>query len=197
MPRTDTTTEVCHDFYLDYVDAEYNIRTLLSVATLMLAPGYIMLSFLAILSRRNKILKELASHGKTSTQKIEKKTLSSQWCWISKRRFAHFYFVGIISTLVVTTICLHQEKITYEHVDRVLFDETFSSRTAAVVVLMIHVFRRAYECLYIQQYSNESSKMHIAGYALGVGHYLVLPLVFWDIDATNNGPVVLERNGRG
>jgi hypothetical protein len=32
--------------------------------------------------------------------------------------------------------------------------------------------------------------MHIAGYALGVGHYMVLPLVFLDIDPTNSSVVV-------
>jgi hypothetical protein len=36
--------------------------------------------------------------------------------------------------------------------------------------------------------------MHVAGYALGVGHYLVLPLVFWDIGATY-GSTFVGSNG--
>ncbi len=195
MPRTDTTREVCHDFYIDHVDVEY----FLSVATAMLAPGYIILSFLAVLSRYNKVLKELSSHGKTSTTKktIEKNTLPTpSWCWISKRRFVHFYFVGIISTAVITKYHFdcYREKSRDQRFERVLFDETLLSRGTAVILLVIHIFRRAYECLYIQQYSDDSSKMHIAGYSLGVGYYLVLPLVFWDIDVTNSS-VVLDGNG--
>jgi len=56
----------------------------------------------------------------------------------------------------------------------------------AIILLAVHLFRRSYECLFVQQYHKESSKMHIAGYALGLGYYLVLPLVFLDIDIENN-----------
>jgi len=58
-----------------------------------------------------------------------------------------------------------------------------SSRVIAVVLLVVHLIRRAYECAFVQQHAKESSKMHIAGYALGLGYYLVLPFVFWDVDA--------------
>lgn len=197
MPRMDATREVCYDnIYIDnYVDVGYNVRTFLSVVTAMLAPGYITLSFLAILSRHNKLLKELSSHGKTSTKKntIEKNTLPTpSWCWISKRRFVHFYLVGIISTVVTTVYhyncCLKARRD--QRFETVLYDETLLSRVTAVILLVIHVCRRAYECLYIQQYSDDSSKMHIAGYTLGVGYYLVLPLVFWDIDVTYSSAVL-------
>lgn len=50
-------------------------------------------------------------------------------------------------------------------------------------MLVVHLIRRAYECAFVQQHAKESSKMHIAGYALGLGYYLVLPFVFWDVDA--------------
>jgi hypothetical protein len=61
-----------------------------------------------------------------------------------------------------------------------------------IILLIIHLFRRSYECIFIQQHHEESSKINIAGYALGVGYYLVLPLVFLDIDIYNFNNIVVE-----
>lgn len=195
MSRADLKTELCYGFYIDTID----VRTILFATTSSLVPGYILLSLVAVLSRRNITLKELASHGKTSATKDTTgggESSSPSWCWISKRCFAHFYFIGLLSTFLTAMYQLkcYREKKQYHHFDRGLLGEIFLIRTAAVVLLIIHIARRAYECLYIQQYRDESSKMHIAGYALGMGHYAVLPLVFWDIDATNSSVVGDSNN---
>ncbi len=204
MFRTGLTTEDASNGFCVNIttDVAYDVRMILFVLTNLLVPGYFVLSLLAVLSRYNRILKKLAAHGKTSMTKeaTERETSSSpSWFWVSKRCFVHFYYVGISSILFTSIwhLDLFHEKIRYHHTDRGFLGEIISSRTVAVVLLMIHVIRRAYECLYIQQYRDESSKMHIAGYALGVGHYLVLPLVFWDIDSTiidSNSDIRGENN---
>jgi hypothetical protein len=187
-----------------------SIRTILFVVTNLLTPSYILLSLVAVASRCNNILKGLASHGKTissdsalnSTDTTIKITVTnklsslsslwSSWCWVSKRCFVHFYLVGLLSTAVATIYHLdcYLEKIPYHNIDTRVLGEIIVSKTASVVLLVIHLARRAYECLYIQQYREGSSKMHIAGYTLGVGHYMVLSLVFLDIDPTNSSVVV-------
>jgi hypothetical protein len=38
--------------------------------------------------------------------------------------------------------------------------------------------------------------MHLAGYALGMGHYLVVPLVFWNVQSMDSeATVTVKRNG--
>eukprot|EP00536_Pseudo-nitzschia_multiseries_P016466 jgi/Psemu1/46306/gm1.46306_g len=176
-----------------------NIRTILSVVSDLLAPAYILLSFVAVGSRYNSVLKLLASHGKTSTTEtkstkttttttrtdIVSSASSMPWCWVSKRCFSHFYVVGLLSTGVATAIGLWKDvSVSVSSSSSSLATDQNNAnygRIAAVVLLLLHLFRRAYECVCVQQHTKVSSKMHIAGYALGVGYYLVLPLVFWDI----------------
>jgi hypothetical protein len=67
-----------------------------------------------------------------------------------------------------------------------MVSEVFGAEVLARVLLMLHLGRRVYECRYIQQYNDASSKMHVAGYFLGIGHYLVLPLVFWNVTGPTN-----------
>jgi hypothetical protein len=80
--------------------------------------------------------------------------------WVSKRYFVHFYLVGLASILT-------------------LLPEISLARG----LLSLHLLRRTYECLFVHQWTS-NSKMHVAGYLLGAGHYLVLPLVF--LDATDS-----------
>jgi hypothetical protein len=80
--------------------------------------------------------------------------------WISKRCFVHFYLVGLVSMVTV-----------------------LPELSLAQGLLSLHLLRRTYECLFVHQWTAKS-KMHVAGYLLGAGHYLVLPLVF--LDATES-----------
>ena len=171
-----------------------DIQRVFIIISNFLTPSYILLSLVAAASRCNRILKDLASHGKTSTNnlmldstdKARKPTAINKY-WISKRCFVHFYLVGLLS-LAIATIChfdCHQRHAQYQEVDSEP-DTSIVSRKIAVILLTIHLARRSYECIYIQQHRKESSKMQFAGYLLGLWHYTVLPLVFWDIDAMYN-----------
>ena len=137
----------------------YNDTTTASLnssALVMLAPIYILLSITAILSRYNSLLKSLASHGKTRH--------SSSYGWLEfqlpKRCFAHFYILGMLSAAWSFYLAGEVHLL-------------LSSQW----LLFAHLFRRLYECWYIHQFQPQS-KMHLAGYLLGIGHYGILPLVF-------------------
>ena len=171
----------------------------------LLSPAYMILSFIAILSRYNNNLKILSSHGKTTTTTISPSSLSSwfslpsRWFWISKRYFVHFYVTGLISTAIA---CYYfhdnnfdddsyppqqqqqqqQQNNNNDNNNNNKKEVADIIRMIVIFLLIIHLLRRLYECIFIQQHHKESSRMNIAGYALGVGYYLVLPLVFLDID---------------
>lgn len=126
----------------------------ISVILGLLSPAYVLLSLVAILSRRISILKTLASHGKT------KEKSQVWWSWnVPKRYFTWFYVVGLLSA---TTIFLSTTKWPLSLTQTTLY---------------IHLFRRLYECLFVHKFRPES-EMHIAGCILGIGHYVALPLVF-------------------
>jgi hypothetical protein len=80
--------------------------------------------------------------------------------WVSKRYFVHFYLIGLVSMVTV-----------------------LPAISLARGLLSLHLLRRTYECLFVHQWT-ANSKIHVAGYLLGAGHYLVLPLVF--LDATES-----------
>ena len=195
--------QICDAFNAGEFNPECDARFLLFLLTNLLSPCYTMLSLVVVASRCNSMLKALASHGKTYTKDLVvnpsytgdrgiggKYALSSSpfslpQCWVSKRYFVHFYLVGLVSTAIATIYHIESYYGKTRNVDTEALDRMNFIRTVAVVVLVIHIARRAYECLYVQQYRNESSKMHFMGYLLGLGHYTVLPLVFWDIDASS------------
>lgn len=116
-------------------------------------------------------LKGLASHGKTripdssgsnqSTPSAIKSFFNSQIFLIEKRRFSQFYYIGI---LWLTASVM-------------LSNKTGVFVRPSIIILYMHLFRRLYECLYVHKW-RPSSRMHIAGYAVGLIHYLWLPSVF-------------------
>lgn len=127
-----------------------------SKITSLVAPTYIMLSLMAVASRSTPALKILAEHGKT----LKRENFQSHYLWISKRNFRHFYFVGLLSfsTLFALGNCPR-------------------SLSFAELTISIHMIRRLLECIHVHLYTN-TSRMHIAGWILGIGHYSILPLVF-------------------
>ncbi len=79
-------------------------------------------------------------------------------CWNSvDNRVLHVHYVSCITSL----------------------DDETKQSGVAVSLLLIHLARRCRECLFVHEW-RPSSKMHIAGFLLGVGHYILLPLVFVD-----------------
>merc|ERR1711933_498022 len=134
------------------------------------------------------ILKELSSHGKTFRNNNNNSILSSlsssslsssnssslslnQSIFnyilkkeVGKKNFLHFYIFGICWSIFLV----------------LLFFTTLSSSTISItatinkadfiilfLLILIHLFRRCYECLYIHMYTKDSSKMYLAGYMLG------------------------------
>lgn len=181
----------------------------------LLSPLYILLSLIAVASRYSPLLKVLASHGKALSASpspssgrannregifIERKKSSIQkwstwlesrpWCWVSKRCFVHFYIVGLVSLATTFAIMMRAHPFTAPkpHGRGRGGSCTHAVVAAPTCLLLLHLLRRVYECLRIQQYDDHgSSKMHVAGYALGIGHYAVLPLVFLDSAGGGDG----------
>lgn len=117
-------------------------------------------------------LRALASHGKTripdkndgqqQSRKMGIQALfNSDIFLIGKHRFTQFYYIGII-WLTASVLLANQPGVL---------------PCPSLVVLYIHLFRRLYECLFIHKWRT-ASRMHIAGYAVGLIHYLWLPSVF-------------------
>jgi hypothetical protein len=158
------------------------MRLMLLMLSDLLSLAYPALSVAAVSSRYISSLKRLASHGKTSMSPSKVNHHHHNWMWISKQCFVHFYILGLIAMATVSMV--HADStITLGHGGSQ--STSTHAATMARLLLALHLCRRAYECLFVQQYDKQSSKMHIAGYALGMGHYLVLPLVFWDVVGTN------------
>ena len=170
----------------------------MTILTDLLSPAYILLSITAIISRYNPLLKTLAAHGKTtitstssSEQEAKPVTIakkSSRFLWVSKRWFIHFYITGLLSVFLMGLIVVTNH-------DGGISGDTICC--PAIILLTIHLIRRAYECLFVQQYRKQSSQMHLAGYALGMGHYLVLPLVFWNIHNSMDSEVTVTVKRHG
>jgi 3-oxo-5-alpha-steroid 4-dehydrogenase 3 len=145
----------------------------LSLALNLLSPAYVLLSVSVLVSRHVKLLSRLASHGKTRTTTFTPTRTNKLGFWISKRYFGHFYIVGLASWASLRLL-----------VYRILNNEYAQSFCLADALLLVHLIRRCYESYHIQKPS-ASSKMHFLGYLLGVGHYLVLPLVSLRFEAVD------------
>jgi len=164
-------------------------------ATTVASTIYLVLTISALLSTFSPELKSLSSHGKTRASNHESKhthhhihaagifrrmlqfLLSSQKLTVGKCRFLDFYAVGIFTTLclVYTTIVddsftLHSD---YEW-NEVFLPSCYQWLPACL--LLTHLTRRYCECRWVQK-SGTHSRMHLAGYFLGILHYLCLPLL--------------------
>ena len=175
-------------------------HTALKLCSLAAPIVYPILTITAILSLFSPFLSQLASHGKTRIVRVGKqvpernrggakhgdrngtllpvgnkerphiasKSSSSILAFldhprlqISKRHFVHFYSVGILWTALVYFVYPLSSQTTNLNVSR--------------VTLFIHLTRRCYECRYVHQWNGT---MHIAGFLLGLLHYILLPFIF-------------------
>ncbi len=169
-----------------------------NLAATLAASVYLLLTIVAILSTVSPELTSLSSHGKTRTsyreeciitydstdgmlQRLWQHFISSPEFTMHKRRFIDFYAAGII----VTSILL------LDHYAAIVFDPY-----AALIgrrdnyfkpinhnydwmptrLLLTHLIRRYCECKWVHD-SGSSSRMHVAGYLLGILHYLCLPFI--------------------
>jgi 3-oxo-5-alpha-steroid 4-dehydrogenase 3 len=91
----------------------------------------------------------------------------SYWM-VEKKRFQHFYALGILAVGTVRLMAASSERLD-------------SVRTVAQSLLLLHVLRRLYECIYVHQWRS-SSRMHWLIYLLGLFYYTILPFFFCRLD---------------
>jgi len=135
---------------------------------------YMILGITAIISIFSPFLTKLASHGKTRVLLLEArgqdddhanissssmvfmvwKFLDHPLLQIPKMRFASFYSIGLVCSAYM------------------LWD---SCEKWASTLLCIHLARRYVECRCVHKWHGT---MHLAGYALGLLHYFLLPFMF-------------------
>jgi 3-oxo-5-alpha-steroid 4-dehydrogenase 3 len=138
-----------------------------------LPPIYLFLSCIAIASLVIPFLRDLALHGKSRSSsatanndnRLCHELLYGEAFLVPKQFFLHFYFTGLLSTVVTYTYAKYQGGS--------------GQNDLAIALLIAHLLRRFLECRYVHAWS-PTSRMHLAGYALGIIHYLILPLVFMD-----------------
>lgn len=121
----------------------------------LLPPCYLALILAAAAARFVPLLKHLSGHGKTATIKSNHK---SSLFWIPKSCFRQFYVVGFFWTTAVAT----------------LLNCTPLPNSAVETTVLVHLLRRLYECTCVHKF-HPKSKMHVLGWLLGVGHYVLLP----------------------
>jgi 3-oxo-5-alpha-steroid 4-dehydrogenase 3 / polyprenol reductase len=135
---------------------------------------YLLLSIAAVTSRYTPSLSDLARHGKTRQEYQQQHYY--QRVTVPKAWFRHFYLVGL-ATAVVFIVLEWPNTITHDDdQDNYNNNTTTVGWTCAMVLLLAHLLRRCYECYHVHRYGN--SRMHLAGYVVGILHYAMLPWNF-------------------
>jgi len=191
------------------------LKQALCFVNALVTPLYLLLTVTAPLVLVLPLVRTLASHGKlrstTSSKKdgsstktntgrrrgevavplygYLQKLLESELLLMPKKYFRHFYYVGIIALLVVSALAV---------VGATREDEMDSSSRSRVqgnipvlALVWTHLMRRCYECHFVHVWTH--SKMHVAGYLLGLLHYSLLPFVV--VTGYNDGFVCQENPG--
>mmetsp|Transcript_22281 Transcript_22281/g.61892 ORF Transcript_22281/g.61892 Transcript_22281/m.61892 type:complete len:358 (-) Transcript_22281:55-1128(-) len=132
-------------------------------------------------------MKPLAWHGKTRSfhqpQQQQQPQSNKKTLWLNfdihrwvvpKRFFAHFYILGFVSMALKVACEVYcnggpqgqqqqQSPVAVSPVSLVLR-----------FVMILHIARRYWECIAVHVW-NSHSQMHVAGYVVGLLHYLCLP----------------------
>ena len=171
-------------FHLFSVDS--SITTIINNALILI---YLSLSTAAIASRFVPFLQELARHGKTrqspennkgaGTAIALTKPSSSQSpsasfqqtvlpdVTVPKRFFLHFYVWGTLCTCICLLVrCNYNDDNPHHH------------HVSIFVLTLVHLLRRIYECCRVHVWRPDS-RMHVAGYALGLMHYTLVSLTVY------------------
>ena len=169
---------------------------------------YILLTITAILSLASPFLTQLASHGKTRTIIISHKdgvherksclqparvkdkarNASSQMpasflsfldhprLQVSKRHFVHFYTIGLLWSGFIFMHAYDNSSKNLSTSTSMITNQSMNMNINRVrVLLFVHLTRRLYECRYVHRWRGT---MHIAGFVLGLLHYILLPFIF-------------------
>jgi len=177
----------------------YVTAFIVEVMDLLSCVIYLILTFTALISTFIPFLHQLSLHGKSrmlyfsssniqSNSKIRRVGPHHSWFQIHKSRFSHFYLLGIIvsvSLLLLMFLLLQSQ----QENSKSNFSVTahFNLSYISFTLLILHLIRRYYECLFVHIWS-ETSYMHTCGYLLGLCHYLLLPFVFinFTVDVANS-----------
>jgi 3-oxo-5-alpha-steroid 4-dehydrogenase 3 len=156
----------------------------------LVTPLYVLLTLVALSSLAVPFLQDLASHGKTrdaestsaSIQQqpgyrsstdffpfLVRRLLHGEEFLIQKKFFLHFYGCGLLSFAVLY--------LGASFAAPTMDQNPSLSHSTTLVLLVIHLSRRFYECVYVHRWTSQS-KMHLAGYLVGIMHYILLPFVF-------------------
>ena len=138
---------------------------------------YATLIAFALLSQVGSVLQGMVRHGKLRDIRQPPKTnrrhvltwiAEGDFWMVKKQRFLHFYILGAVTLVAVRMATATSEPV-------------WSSRTAAQGLLLLHIIRRVYECLYVHQWRS-TSVMHLSIYVLGLLYYALLPFIFCRFD---------------
>ena len=153
------------------------------IAATVAAGIYALLTIAALLSTVSPTLSSLSSHGKTRAlshsgkngtarchEQQQKISVLRRWqqylvgnngLTMNKSRFIDFYATGIIISALI-----------------LIYNANSISRKdfLPTCLFMTHLVRRFGECLWVHK-PGAFSRMHVAGYLLGILHYLCLPFI--------------------
>lgn len=127
---------------------------------------WLLLSFCAILTACVPALHGISTHGKrqiTTTLSISSSlfTRMNVYLQVPKRYFWHMYLLGLISTMcIIVTSPNEYFRVSPEH-------------SLILTLWTVHLTRRLFECHLITIYND--STMHVAGYVVGLLHYVLAP----------------------
>lgn len=171
------------------------------IAATLAATIYSLLTIAALLSTVSPTLTSLSSHGKTralshngnnsNSRSHDRPSIFRRWVLhnnrmtVSKCRFIDFYATGIIvSTLILTSnaVAAHQNPNIMSRRDIV-----------STCLLYVHLVRRYGECKWVHK-SGALSQMHLAGYLLGILHYLCLPFLLIPHHQSSNLACTLDSS---
>lgn len=163
----------------------------------LLAPLYLSLSLTAILSLQVSVLSDLSAHGKTRrrlSRNDDNESLKGRPAFLQsflsslivpKRYFLHFYVFGLLILLWTVGLVVNASSGSDAPAARSNRLLPFSM-VLLLLLLTLHLTRRIYECLYIHAWRVDST-MHLAGYALGLLHYALLPVAFMEVCSADAG----------
>lgn len=121
---------------------------------------WLLMALCSLITVNVSSLSTIAQHGKCSMKSSTNRDSIDSLFYVPKSMFSHFYPLGLvlsISILAFNTFILHDY-----------------SSFVSLILFCIHCGRRWWECLFMTEYGD--SKMHIAGYIVGMTHYILVPL---------------------
>lgn len=132
--------------------------------------------------------------------------------WVPKRWFAHFYVTGLLCLALRFFIVCHDgydlcrtNNETFAGSQPCVLssfvEHWTASQTTLGVLVTAHLIRRFVECCTVHVWHNSTdakdkdksskseSRMHAAGYLLGLLHYTLLPLALWPIMPSSSSAI--------